>query len=116
MSAYWRTLDFRPVAAHGWRVLLLKPEQGTDEVPLVGWLVQEEYETDPYDGEHSTRERRVVGAIMTDDYEPEPLDRIGGFWLILGPFEPTPSAEDEARFRAECEAAARAIAEREKAS
>ncbi|SNT56690.1 hypothetical protein SAMN05443665_104572 [Actinomadura meyerae] len=116
MSTYWRTVDFRPVATHGWRVLLLKPEQGVDEVPLVGWLVQEEWETHPYDGEHSTGERRIVGAIMTDDCEPETLHGIHGFWAILGPFEPTPSAEDEARFRAEREAVGRAVAEREKAS
>lgn len=99
MTKYWRTVDFRPIAESGWRALLLKHQQGTEAVPLAGWLIQDELMSDGFDGEHTTGERRVVGAIMTDHWEPEPLSSIGGFWLILGPFAPTPSAEEEAAFR-----------------
>jgi hypothetical protein len=98
-TSTWRTVDFRPVATSGWRVITLNDSTGWASRPLVGWLIQEEIESSRFVSEHPTGVRRAVAAVMADKSEPEPASAAGDFWKVLGPGEDDPYPQQEAEHR-----------------
>lgn len=94
----YRTIDFRPVAQPGWRVILLNHPNGWRSVPLAGWLIQEEIETPRYDDEYATGERRIVAAT-TEGFEVGSAEWEDEFWLVLGPGEDDPTTVQEIEHR-----------------
>ena len=99
----WRTVDLRP-APPGWRVWTVSPSGASSNV-LVGWVVQEEAVYDDYSGEYVAsdtdpdfRRRRVVEAIYQDApcYLVDCGEDYPHRWLVLGPGEPDPTAEEQA--------------------
>lgn len=118
MSGYtWRTIDFRPAALPGWRVLYLH-DSGQRVTDVAGWLVQEEIEEGtPFDPPAPTGDRRVVAAIDVDG-EVEPAFTLHTYWCVLGPSDSEPTADEEAqeRTRQERMRALKAKAREERAS
>lgn len=96
MTTLYRSVDFRPVAVPGWRVVF-RDGSGWTSRPLAGWIVQEEVEMDHLGNETPTGYRYATAAIMLDEADPEVAERCQGFWKVLGPGEPDPTPEDEAR-------------------
>lgn len=106
----YRDLDFRPDPS-GLRALYVY-EDGTHELPpVIGWLVQEEWDDDTYaeNGEPGDRDRRIVAAVMSGDDPacPEAVDEWDDFddWhafvRILAVGEPDPDAEAIAHIHAQ---------------
>lgn len=87
---YWRTTDFRPDSS-GWQAVYLKPEEGIDFVPVVGWLIQEMllcYKT-PFEDHDPEEQDRIPGMRVTagvlEHCNIIAADDNSNFWLLLGP-------------------------------
>lgn len=98
MTTLYRSVDFRPVAVPGWRVVF-RDGSGWTSRPLAGWIIQEEVEMDHLGNETPTGYRYATAAIMLDEPDPMPAEHWPSFWRVLGPGEPDPTPEDEARDR-----------------
>jgi hypothetical protein len=101
----WVTVDFRAVGEPGWRAVYLDLDGlGFSARPLAGWLIQDQ---DAY--HHDTNEpaatarpsRRVVPAHCDGMGEIKDATTGNNFWLVLGPGEPGPTAEQQLIARAE---------------
>jgi len=110
-NTYWRDLDIRPAPA-GWRAWFRQDheEGSTWSTSLVGWLVQEETPSlEDYadtDTEAGDRRRRVMPVCYCDTPPYlDALDADASLWMILGPGDPDPTADERAaaivQFRAE---------------
>jgi hypothetical protein len=101
----WITVDFRAVGEPGWRAVYLDLDGlGFSARPLAGWLIQEP-DTYHYDTEEPTAtaspSRRVVPAHCDGMGEIKDATKGNNFWLVLGPGEPGPTAEQQLIARAE---------------
>jgi hypothetical protein len=101
----WVTVDFRAVGEPGWRVVYLDLDGLRFRAwPLAGWLIQEQ---DAYcrDTDAPTKtarpSRRVVPAHCDGLGEVKDATKGDTFWLVLGPGEPMPTAEQQLIARAE---------------
>lgn len=101
MSDDTRAIDLRPVATPGWRAIFLDLPSGHHVEPLVGWLIQEEITLNADLGLSQDmplpgyRERYIVAAVTGEDGSVEPAPSRAAFWLVLGPCQPDPTAEQE---------------------
>lgn len=97
----WRTVDFRPASAPGWRALFLDSPTGRHTREIAGWLIEEEIGPRPrYDDEaRPTGDRRVRAAVPDEMDELRVASESSNFWCVLAPDEPEPSAADEAEQR-----------------
>ena len=114
---HWRTIDFRP-AAPGWRVIYLnRAGDGTETLPLAGWLIEEEADGDfeALTGiPHHDRNRRIVPGIWAAgigmDVVPADEDGDGPSW-VLAASDPDPDEAQIAQARTDRDQS-RAVRER----
>ncbi len=101
----WVTVDFRAVGEPGWRAVYLDLDGlGFSAWPLAGWLIQEPdaYHRDTDEPTAAARpSRRVVPAQCDGMGEIKDATKGDNFWLVLGPGEPGPTAEQQLIARAE---------------
>ena len=95
-----RTIDFRP-APSGWRLVYLADDDpaGYATVPMPGWLVLEEVNSDK-NGDLDTQRTlppgdrwRTVVVAASDGANLYPADDAENFWMALGPGESEPPAQ-----------------------
>ena len=93
------TLDFRPAPA-GWTVYYFDDSPGVHTAPLAGWEIQSQtrylrdtWRADDEQPPLTERPRRIVPVDMdSDGLVSEPAD-CSNFWMITGPGEPSPTAD-----------------------
>ncbi|NJP28074.1 hypothetical protein FLW53_28515 [Microbispora sp. SCL1-1] len=92
----YRSVDFHP-APPGWRSVFLADDGTITTEPMPGWLIQEEIEFDAetFEDISPTGYRRVVASYM-DGAELEPVSDFSGFWCVISPDQPLPTAEQAA--------------------
>jgi hypothetical protein len=105
IELHWVTVDFRAVGEPGWRVVYLHLDGlGFSAWPLAGWLIQEQ-DADHRDTDRPAAtarpSRRVVPAHCNGLGEVKDATKGDNFWLVLGPGEPGPTAEQQLIARAE---------------
>ncbi len=132
LSAWWSTIDFRPVATEGWRVCWIWDRGRYEVQSLAGWLIQERFMFDADDQEYEDedvprmgRPRRAIPAVVSEGHgwAVEAIDDNAGNSMyvlkVLAPGEDEPGEAEREAFMADREkkrAIARMAAQEERVS